>query len=319
MKKILSLFLVSLMLFGLVEFTVRADASSDIKAGAVNITSGSLNVRKSASTSSAVVGSLSKNSVITLMSKSGSWWYIRFGRYSYGYCYASYIKTVSERNAVVNTSWGNLNVRSGAGTSYSVRDRLPKGEKVIILSQSGNWAKILYYGNKTGFVSSNYLKTQQSGNKSIYLNVPSFKQTDARWASVTLGSSGKTIAKIGCATTSIAMMESYRNGYNIYPDTMSKKLRYSSSGSVYWPSDYKVTTDKTDYLEKFYALLQQGKPVLFGSKNYYGSQHWIVITGFKGGTLTASNFIINDPGSNSRTTLGQFISAYPQFYKYFSY
>lgn len=319
MKKILSLILVTVMMFGIVGFSVRAEAAADIKAGTVNITSGSLNVRSAASASSSVTGSLSKGSVITLISKNGSWWYVQYGRYVYGYCYASYIKTLSENNAVVNTSWGKLNVRTGMGTSYSVKDKLSKGENVVILQQSGNWSKILYYGNKTGYVNNSYIKTASNGYTSVYLNVPSFKQTDSRWANVTLGTSGKTIGKIGCVTTSIAMIESYRKGYTIYPDAMSKKLSYSSSGNVYWPSDYKMTASSSGYLKAFYDILKQGKPVLFGSKNYYGAQHWIVVTGFKGGTLTASNFIINDPGSNTRITLDRFIADYPVFYKYFTY
>ena len=63
----------------------------------------------------------------------------------------------------------------------------------------------------------------------------------------------------------------------------------------------------------------QKPAVLFGAKNKYGSQHWIVITGFRGGELVPSNFIINDPGSSSRTALSQFLSIYPVLYKYFSY
>ena len=36
--------------------------------------------------------------------------------------------------------------------------------------------------------------------------------------------------------------ESYRTGSVIYPDAMSKKLNYTSSGDLYWPSDYQVVT-----------------------------------------------------------------------------
>ena len=49
------------------------------------------------------------------------------------------------------------------------------------------------------------------------------------------------------------------------------------------------------------------------------AQHWVVITGFAGGSLSASNFIINDPGTGSRTNLQQFLNAYPTFYKFFYY
>ena len=115
------------------------------------------------------------------------------------------------------------------------------------------------------------------------------------------------------------MMESYRTGKTIYPDAMSKKLSYSSSGNVYWPSDYIVTTSSSGYLAKIYDILKSGKPVLFGAKNSQGGQHWVVIKGFRGGNLTASNFIINDPATVSRTTLQQFLNSYPNFYKYFRY
>ncbi|MBR3767577.1 MAG: SH3 domain-containing protein [Clostridia bacterium] len=319
MKKFISLLLSLLFLLSFVPFQSKASAAADYKAATVNTQSGNLNVRSSPSASSYIKTSIPKGSFVTLISENGNFRYVRYGKSSYGYCHKDYIKTVSDKNATVNTSSGNLNVRTGEGTNFSIKDKLPKGENVVILSSSGNWVKILYHGNKTGFVSSSYLKTASNTYSSIYLNVPSFKQTDSRWGYVTLGSSGKTIAKIGCATTAISMIESFRKGYNIYPDTMSKRLSYTSSGSVYWPSDYKVTTSSSNYLKAFYELLKQGKPVLFGSKNYYGSQHWIVVTGFRGGELTASNFIINDPGSNSRITLSQFISSYPQFYKYFSY
>ena len=113
------------------------------------------------------------------------------------------------------------------------------------------------------------------------------------------------------------MMESYRTGTTIYPDAMSKKLTYTPSGSVYWPSHY-TTVTRYD-LSAIHALLKQGKPVLLGAKKASGGQHWVVVTGFTGGAVTAENFAINDPGSKSRTTLQQFFTDYPTFYKYFHY
>lgn len=307
------------MLSGFISTPINAQAAQTVWAGTVSTTSGNLNVRSSASVNSSIKTSLPKGSFVTVISENGDFYYVRYSQYSYGYCHKNYIKAVSVNFAEVNTNSGNLNVRTGMSTSYSIKNRLPKGEKVVILSSSGGWSKILYYGNKTGYVSSAYLKLYQSEYKTISLSVPSYKQTDKRWADTTIGSSGKTIAKIGCATTSVAMMESYRKGYTIYPDTMSKMLSYSSSGNVYWPSHYKVCTSSADYLEKFYEILNMGKPVLFGAKNRYGAQHWIVVTGFTGGELTAENFSINDPGSNIRTNLQQFLNSYPQFYKYFTY
>lgn len=292
-------------------------ATMDSKAGLVTTAGGSLNVRASASTASPVVGSLQKGSYVTLLSKSGSWWKVEYGKGAYGYCHADYITVVAGTPTTVATQSGNLNVRSGAGTSYSVQSSLAKGETVILLSSNGGWSRVLYHGTKTGYVSTQYLSS--SGYSSVSLRVPSYKQWDSRWANVKVGTSGKTISQVGCATTGIAMMESYRTGTTIYPDAMSKKLRYTASGNVYWPDHFVAVTENAGYLSRIYQLLQQGKPVLLGAKSTNGSQHWVVVTGFKGGSLSAANFTVNDPGSDTRTTLAQFFNAYPTFYKYFYY
>jgi uncharacterized protein YgiM (DUF1202 family) len=297
--------------------TSRA-ASADPSAGVVATGQSRLNVRREKSTGSAAVASLNKGSYITLVTRSGSWWQVEYARGKYGYCYADYIRTVSSAASTVQTQSGNLNVRSGTGTSYAIIGQLAKGETVIVLSDAGGWSKILYHGTKIGYVSSRYLS--QTQYRAISLSVPSFKQTDSRWANVQIQNTGKTIAQIGCATTGIAMMESYRTGTVIYPDAMSKKLRYTASGNLYWPENYRTVTDASGYLAAVYSQLKQGKPVLLGARKANGSQHWVVITGFTGGnTLTASRFTVNDPGSGNRTTLQQLLNEYPVFYKFLYY
>lgn len=323
MKKRISVFLAVIALMGVLIRPVPVDAATlNSKAGAVTISEGYLNVRAKASTGSAVVSTLRKGSYITLISKSGSWWQVEYGKGQYGYCHGDYITIVQGTPVTVATQSGPLNVRSGAGTSYTKVASLSKGEAVLKLTTSGGWTRVLYHGTKTGYVSSQYLSSGGStsgGYGAISLKVPNFKQTDSRWANVKIGTSGKTMAQIGCATTAIAMMESHRTGTTIYPDAMSKRLSYTASGSVYWPSNLVTVTSSAGYLDAIYQQLKQGKPVLLGAKNTYGGQHWVVITGFTGGSLSAANFSINDPGSNSRTTLQHFLNAYPNFYKYFYY
>lgn len=313
----------AIILTGMVFLPMKSQAAtSSSGAGAVAVSSGKLNVRSSNSTNSAVVTSLEKNSFVTLISKTGSWWRVEYAKGRYGYCHADYIAELSGSPMAVNTQSGSLNIRSGPSTAYAKTGSLSKGEIVIVLSSSGSWKRILYHGTKIGYVSAQYLTSQISSSafSAVSLKVPSYKQTDSRWANVIIGKSGRTIADIGCATTGIAMMQSYRTGTAIYPDAMSKKLSYTSSGSVYWPADYTVTTNSSGYLARIYELLKQGRPVLLGAKNSYGGQHWVVITGYTGGgTLTASGFTINDPGSKTRTNLQQFLNSYPNFYKYFHY
>ncbi len=314
--------IISLILACLIYFPVRVEAATmDSKAGTVKISSGYLNVRSSASTGAAKVASLKKGSHVTLISQSGSWWKVEYAKGKYGFCHSDYITPVSGSPVTVATSSSGLNVRSGPGTNYSKTASLAKGETVIRLSTSGSWSKVLYNGTKLGYVSSQYLSASGSASyPAVSLWVRNMKQMDERWADVEIGISGKTIAQIGCATTGIAMVESHRTGKTIYPDEMALQLRYTDSGSVYWPEHFSTVTDGSNLLLNLYRLLKQGKPVLFGATNQYGSQHWVVITGYTGGSsLTASGFTIHDPGTYSRTNLQQFIRDFPNFYKYFYY
>lgn len=314
----------ALLLTGMLVLPLPARAATmESHVGAVTTGGGSLYVRQQPSTGAAVLTSLPKGSYVTLISRSGDWWQVEYSSGKYGYCYAGFITPVQGTPVRVDTGGNVLNVRTGPGTSYSRVATIPHGTVVLLRSSENGWSRIVYNGVKLGYVSSQYLRTDSPGSSgstgysAVYLTVPSFKQTDKRWANVTIGTSGKTIGAIGCATTGIAMMESYRTGTTIYPDAMSKKLTYTPSGSVYWPSHYSVVT-RLD-LNAIYDLLQQGKPVLLGAKKASGGQHWVVVTGFTGGAVTAANFTIGDPGSKSRTTLQQFFADYPTFYKYFHY
>ena len=321
MKKYLSFTLAILLSVSLFSSMPKAKAfTKPVGAGRVSTASSSLNVRSAPSSSATVKTALPKNTYITLISKSGDYWYVRYSESGYGYCHSDYIYQVSGTVRTVNTASGKLRVRSGASTSHAITDYLQKGQFVSIHAISGNFAKIIYNGNKTGYVHTDYLKAVSSATTNKYtaksLNVPSFKQTDSRWSNVTLGNSGQTIGRIGCATTALAMTHSYATGTTVYPHQMAKKLSYTSGGAVYWPSDYNIITSSSGYLEKIYTQLHQGKPVIVGAKKANGSQHYVVVKGVTAtASLSTSNFIINDPGSNTRTTLADFFSAYPYFYK----
>ena len=319
LKRLFSALFALTIITGVIFSTPRVSASSDISGAArVNTSATSLNVRSSPSSSASVRTTLKRNTYVTLISRNGEYWYVRYSDNGYGYCHADYLYQVSGAIRYVKTSSGDLRVRSGPATSYDVQDKLPSGTAVTVLTVTDGFARIVYNGNKTGYVHRDYLTTSEPSTayKSIRLQVPDYKQTDPRWSSIALGSSGQSIGKIGCATTALAMTESYRTGTTIYPHNMAKKLSYTSGGAVYWPSGYNIITSSSGYLNVIYNALSEGKPVIVGAKKASGGQHYVVVTGVKAtSTLTTSSFVINDPGSDSRTSLSQFFSAYPYFYK----
>ena len=315
MYKRIAIVFLCLLSFSLLLPPEASAADRNSQAGVVATANGSLNVRSTASASGKIVSSLTKGSYVTLIAKSGSWWKVEYAAGKYGYCHADYIRTAAGKAASVTAS--ALNVRSGPSTSNRISGYLHKGDTLLVLSKSNGWSRVLYQGTKLGYVSSNYLSDSYSP---VSLYLPNFKQSDSRWASLTIGESGKTFSQIGCATTAIAMMESHRTGRTIYPHEMAKQLRYTPTGSVYWPGHYSVVTNASGYLSGIYTRLTQGKPVLLGVKNGYGSQHWVVITGFTGGaSLSPAQFTIHDPGTVNRTNLQQLLDIYPVFYKYFFY
>lgn len=309
MKKIVKLlFFTVIAVFSL---TVSVSAKT---AGRVTTESGRLNLRQSPSTASSVVGSIAKGSWVTVEKKEGNWYFIEYEKGRRAYASAAYItdypKTVEGE---VNAGADVLNVRTGPGTGYAVKDRLKTGQRVLAVKSNSDWAGIVYDGNKTGYVAKAYLRRlTENGYPGIKLQVPSFKQYDSRWKNYPLGLQGDTIGTIGCLTTAIAMTESHRAGYEITPLQMAKKLSYSASGSLYWPADYVRSSASGDYLQSIYSLLRSGKTVIFGAKRASGGQHWVTVYGYEGeGSLTAGDFLVHDPGSERRFTLQDLLNAYP--------
>lgn len=294
-------------------FLTRTEAAETPQAGIVRTASTRLNVRSGPSTQNAVLTGLEKGSYVTLISKSGNWWKVEFGAGRYGYCSADYIEPIQSYTETVCADGSRLNIRSGPSTGYSILSQYADGSTALVLSSSGGWAKVLFAGVRIGYVSEAYL-----GSSSVYtavsLSVPRYAQNDARWASVRLGSSGQTIGQIGCTTCSMAMVETAVRGYTVTPSAMASELSYSSSGTLYWPSVYTAYFGN-DYLEVIYRELKAGRPVMIGGFTPSGSQHWVVVTGFTGGSLTADHFQIKDPGTFARSTLSSFQSKYSVFYK----
>lgn len=315
MKRIIKFTLLFVLTVMCMSFSVSAADS----AGRVQTEGGRLNVRSSPA--GTVTGSIKNGSWLTLKGKSGSWYLAEYEKGKQGYVSESYVKAYPESvPAAVKLTSGRLNVRLGAGTSYAVKDSLYNGEKVVVVKSNDTWCGIVYRGNKTGYVAKAYLERTKEettqGYKTIKLDVPSFKQTDSRWKNYPIGTNGGTIGTIGCTTTALAMTESFYRGYTITPPEMAKQLSYSASGSLYWPASYNVVNAPADYLGELYSVLKSGKPAVFGMKKANGSQHWVTVYGYEGAsTLSAEAFLVNDPGSVSRTTLADVLSAYPYAYR----
>ena len=140
------------------------------------VTASKLNVRSGAGTNYGIIGSVVKDQMLSVVSKSGSWYKINYnGRTGYvssDYVQASGTTTPPAESTTYTVTASTLNVRSGAGTSYASIGSVTKGQKLSVVSKSGSWYKINYNG-RTGYVSSDYV--QASATASPKLVVDSFK------------------------------------------------------------------------------------------------------------------------------------------------
>ena len=52
---------------------------------------------------------------------------------------------------------GDVNMRSGPGTSYARLRVIPKGTQIEVLEKGSSFSKVLY-GNYTGYISNRYFR-----------------------------------------------------------------------------------------------------------------------------------------------------------------
>ena len=122
------------------------------------ITADAVNFRSGPSTSYSSLGYFNKGDKVEYLGTSGSWLKVKYNNKT-GYVYGSYVGNYATITQYVTAT--TLNVRSGAGTSYSVLGSLSKGTKVEVISTTNGWSKINYNGS-IGYVSSQYLSSSST-------------------------------------------------------------------------------------------------------------------------------------------------------------
>ncbi len=147
--------------------------TSSNSAGSVKVTATTLNVRKGAGTTHAVIGTVSKGKVLTYTAESNGWYKINYNGQA-GWISGTYAQKVTggdqkpqqpqqpaggDQQASTTKMYvtaDTLNVRNAAGTSgTSVIGTLKRGSEVAVISTTNGWHKIKYNGG-TAYISASY-------------------------------------------------------------------------------------------------------------------------------------------------------------------
>ncbi|WP_455543308.1 SH3 domain-containing protein [Intestinibacter sp.] len=149
------------------------------------VTASSLYVRSGASTSYKILGTVTKGKKVEIQATENGWHKIEYNGND-GWVSGKYISTSGSTSTEGTTSGStsngtttttktgtittsSLNVRSGAGTSYSILGALAKGKTVTIYGESNGWYKISYNGGY-GWVSKTYVSTGSTSTGSSSSN-----------------------------------------------------------------------------------------------------------------------------------------------------
>ena len=155
-----------------------APAEEPVMQATVKLSSKSsvLNMRKSATTSSAIVARLRHGTTVDVYALEGSWVSVGVNGVR-GYVMKKYLvkavteptvaptpaPTAADRDTVyaqvkLSSPSSRLKLRKSPSTSASVLARLKNGQYVIVTAVSGNWAKVQTGSGQTGYVYKTYLK-----------------------------------------------------------------------------------------------------------------------------------------------------------------
>lgn len=137
--------------------------SANVYAGASGYVNDSeINLRSGAGTSYSVVTVMSYKTEFTFDDGTlynGEWYKITLSNGTKGYIYYEYA-SVNDNNTALGTGYinaSNVNMRSGAGTGYSVIKTLDYGIKLTAFSKSGDWYYVELENGTKGYVYADYV------------------------------------------------------------------------------------------------------------------------------------------------------------------
>lgn len=141
--------IVSILLIVALFITASAlsvSAAGVIKYGIGFTTGSSLRLRSEPSTSSSTIAYAAKGEAVVVISQVGEWYKVIYNLQE-GYMHSRYVSVLTRENAELGYGKINgtgVNLRSGAGTKYSVVTVGTKNDQVYIIGINDGWYKVIF-------------------------------------------------------------------------------------------------------------------------------------------------------------------------------
>lgn len=153
---------------------LQSSQVSQTPSGSLGVVNGDiLNIRREPSTTSVVIGKLTKGTKVTIDSKQGSWLKISFSSIN-GWVSSEFIDSAGQTGAS-QSSAGNrsgniigtvtvsgLNIRNAPSLNSQTVGTVSKGSSFSILAENNGWAKIEYQAGRFGWAAGWFLSRSTS-------------------------------------------------------------------------------------------------------------------------------------------------------------
>ena len=204
-NRVVSLVLAMVLLVSAIP--TSAFAAGDMMYGIGYITGSKVRLRSEANTDSKIVDTTGKGEVVTVISKSDDWYKVIYDLKE-GYIHSDYLDVSTTANAELGygkITGSGVNMRSGAGTSYSRVVKGNKGDKAYIVGIQDGWYRVIY-SNKVCYIRSDYLElTEVPYENNASKNSPKFfrggKSTGTEVSAAALGGSTGNASSNATTTT----------------------------------------------------------------------------------------------------------------------
>ena len=155
-KRIICMLLVVVLFASVTSMT--AFAKGDMMSGVGWVTASALRLRSEPSTNSEILATAMRNEVVVVHGKTGDWYKVTYNL-KVGYMHSDYLNVLTKENAELGygkITGNDVNLRSGAGTSYSKVVQGDKGEQVYIVGIENGWYKVIFK-NKVCYIRSDFV------------------------------------------------------------------------------------------------------------------------------------------------------------------